>query len=177
MLELGVIVPSTASAYSQAHLVPKTDPNTWRFCIDFVSLNASTPLVEAWPLRNIPEMLNHIGSFKPKYFGIMDLTAGYHQAPLSAKAMLYTAFICFMGLYMWCRVVIGLKGAASYFQRVLVTVVLSGLVHTTCECYIDDVCVWGQTGLELLTKLRAVFERFRKFNIILSPKKCKFGQA
>lgn len=48
-LELGVIAPSTASEYSQVHLVPKEEPNDWRFCLDYVRLNQATVGVESSP--------------------------------------------------------------------------------------------------------------------------------
>ena len=46
------------------------------------ALNDCTPDA-SWPIPNISEMLRRIGSCKPKNFGIMDLTQGYHQSLLS----------------------------------------------------------------------------------------------
>ena len=48
---LNVIEESNASAHSQVHLVPKPDPNEWRFCLDFVRLNEATVGLENWPAR------------------------------------------------------------------------------------------------------------------------------
>ncbi len=42
---LGVIERSTASEYSQVHLVRKPD-NSWRLCIDFKNLNDATESLE-----------------------------------------------------------------------------------------------------------------------------------
>ena len=63
-------------------------------CVDYRALNDCTPDA-SWPIPNIAEMLRRIGSRKPKNFGIMDLTQGYHQAPLSNTTKAYTAFITF----------------------------------------------------------------------------------
>ena len=52
-------------------------------------MNDCTPDA-SWPIRNIAVMLRRIGSRKPKIFGIMDLTQGYHQAPLSNTRKAYT---------------------------------------------------------------------------------------
>jgi hypothetical protein len=49
-------------------------------CIDYRNLNDCTPDA-SWPIPNIAEMLRRIGNHKPKIFGTMDLTQGYHQAP------------------------------------------------------------------------------------------------
>jgi transposase InsO family protein len=120
-------------------------------------------------------MIRRIGEKRPKYFAVMDLTSGYHQAPLSLNSRKYTAFICFLGLFEWLRVPMGLKGAPSYFQRVLSTVVLTGLMYLICELYIDDILVFGRTEEEFIKNLREVFMRFRKHNLTLNPKKCKYG--
>ena len=71
----------------------------------------------------------------------------------------------------------GLKGAGSYFQRMMVTEVLSGLIHDICESYLDDIMCTGANEAEFLANLRRVFERFRAFNITLNPAKCRFGLA
>lgn len=174
--KLRVIEESNASAHSQVHLVPKPDPNEWRFCLDFVRLNEATVGLENWPIPNIPNMIQRIGAKKPKVFGVMDMTSGYHQAPLSPAARLLTAFICFVGLFHWLRVPMGLKNAAAYFQRVMATVVLSGIIYVLCELYIDDVFVFGRDDNEFISNLRQVFERMRKHNITLNPKKVCLGQ-
>ena len=101
-------------------------------------------------------MLQRIGDYKSEMFAVMDLTSGYHQAPLSKASQEYTAFITHMGLYKWLRVPMGLKGAPSYFQHQMVSTVLPGLVHTICEIYIDDICVYATTIKELGTNLAKV---------------------
>jgi hypothetical protein len=174
-LELGVIQPSKASEYSQVHLVPKHEPNDWRFCLDYVRLNEATIGVEGWPIPNIPQMIQRIGSKRPKFFGVMDMTSGYHQAPMAPMSRVLTAFICFMGVFEWLRVPMGAKNAGPYFQRVMATVVLVGLLYVICELYIDDCITYGETEEEFITNLRQVFQRFREYNISINPKKCRLG--
>jgi transposase InsO family protein len=173
MLDLGVIQRSNANRYSQVLLVPKPNEK-WRFCIDYQPLNACCE-GDGWNLPNIQQMLQRLGSHRPKLFAVMDLTSGYHQAPLNISSRAYTAFITFMGIFEWLRVPMGLKGAASYFQKVLSTVVLLGLVYYVCELYIDDIIVHSQDPESFLVRLRQVFQRLRKHNITLNPEKCRFG--
>jgi hypothetical protein len=71
----------------------------------------------------------------------------------------------------------GLKSAASYFQRMMASKVLAGLLYIFVELYRDDVLVYATKDEEFLARLRVVFERFRQFNITLNPKKCYFGLA
>ena len=167
MLRQGIIRKSTSPHYSQVLLVPKPD-NTFRMCVDYGAFNDCTPDA-SWPIPNIAEMLRRIGSRRPNFFGIMDLTQGYHQAPLSNTTKAYTAFITFAKVYDFTRLPLGPKRAPSYFQEIMATVVLVGLIYMICEMYIDD------TNIEFVSRLRFVFERFRKHNLYLKANKCYFG--
>ena len=174
LLKLKVITYSKANRYSQVHLVEKQQSKTWRMCIDYVLLNSVCDS-EGWNLPNIKELLDRLGRAHPHYFAVMDLTSRYHQAPLEDNSRKYTAFMTFMGIFEWTRVPMGLKGAASYFQMVLATIVLVGLMYISCELYIDDIIVHGSDETNFINNLRAVFIRLRNHNVTLNPKKCKFG--
>jgi hypothetical protein len=138
----GVIVESQASRFSQVLLTPKAD-GSWRFCVDYRLLNSCCES-SGWPIPNIKGRLNHIGSKRPKYFAVMDLTSGYHQAPLAKADQPYTAFITHRGLYQWVRVPMGPKGAPAYFQYQMVNTVFPGLVHQILEVYLA-ISALGQT--------------------------------
>ena len=100
---------SQASHYSQVLLV--VAPRT------LVGLpNAS------WPIPNIAEMLRRIS---------IDLTQGYHQAPLSDTTRKYTAFITFSGVYEVTRLRFGPKRSPFYFHEIVATTVLVGLIYMT----------------------------------------------
>ena len=170
---LGVIEKSNARHYSQVLLTPKPD-GSWRFCVDFRFLNQQTK-PEHWPLARIREILDRIGTKKPTVFGKMDLTKGFYQAPLSLASRVLTAFICFAGIWQWKRVPMGLKGAPSFFQQMIASIVLVGLVYVCCEAYIDDIIFAEATEEEFLKSLRKVLERFRKHNVVVNPDKCSFG--
>jgi hypothetical protein len=71
----------------------------------------------------------------------------------------------------------GLKGAASYFQRMMVSIVLAGLLYITVELHLDDVLVYATTEDEFTKRLGKVFQRLRQYNITLNPKKCAFGMG
>ncbi len=166
--ERGVIEPSSAGHHSHPFTVPKPD-GTWRFAMDLVNLNRATLGAERWPIPNIGELLRRIGRKKPKYFCVMDLTSGFHQAPIAPECRHLTAFITRRGLYQWCRVVMGAMAAPPYFQRVISTEVLAGYVQTICELYIDDVITYGSTIEETLENLEKILARFRTFGITVNP--------
>ena len=73
---------------------------------------------------------------------IMDLTQDYHQAPLEDNTKAFTAFITFSGVYEFTRLPFGPKRAPSYFQQIMATIVLVGLIYMMCEMYIDDCIVF-----------------------------------
>ena len=88
----------------------------------------------------------------------MDFTQGYHQAPLSYTTKAYTAFITFSGVYDFTRLSFGPKRAPSYFQEIMATVVLVGLIYMIYKMYIDDCSVFGDTNIEFVSRLRLVSE-------------------
>ena len=105
------------------------------------------PVPEDWRggLSQIFLKCGCIGTLKPKMFGLIDFTAGYHQTPLHEKSRDLSAFITADGLYQWTSAAMGLKGAGPYFQRSMASKVLAGLIYRICELYIDDVLIHGTT--------------------------------
>ena len=103
----------------------------------------------------------------------MDITQGYHQAPLTFETRAYTAFITFSGVYHFTRLPFGPKQAPSYFA----TLALTGLIYMICEMYIDDCTVFGDTNIEFVSRLKLIFERFRKHNLYLKASKSFSGYS
>ena len=143
-------------------------------CVDYRALNDCTPDAN-WPIPNITEMFRRIGEHKPKLFGIMDLTQGYHQAPLEHRTKAFPAFSTFSGVNEFTRLPFGPKRAPSYFQQIMATIVLVGLIYMFCEMYIDDCIVFGDISDEFVSRLDSVLGRFKKHNLFLKASKCLFG--
>ena len=172
LLDRDCIEPCQEPVFSQPVLAKK--PNgKWRFCIDYRVLNACSESL-GWPIPKIKEVLNRLGAKRAKYYGVIDLTAGYHQAELDPKSRKYTTFKTHMGTYQWKRVPFGLKGAPSYYQQQIADA-LEGLLYMRCEVYIDDIIIYGTTEEEFLDNLRVVLERLNERGITVNPAKCKFG--
>jgi hypothetical protein len=172
LLDLKVIKASRSERYSQVHLVPKPD-NKWRFCLDYRFLNSCTTM-EGGVIPMIYELLQRIGRKKPKFFAVIDFTSGYHQAPIAKETIPYTAFITHRGVYEWVRLPMGLKGAPSYFQREVASI-LGGLIGVVCELYLDDLIIFATTEDEFIENLNSILERLQEHNITCNPDKCKFG--
>jgi Reverse transcriptase (RNA-dependent DNA polymerase) len=166
LLQQGIIEKSQASHYSQILMDPKPDSSR-RMCVDFRNLNNCTEDA-SFPIQHTKQMFSRIGAQKPKYFGTMDLTQVYHQTPLSIPTRVYTSFIVFSGVYQFTRLPFGLKRAPSYFQEVMATVVLAGLIYLICEMYIDDCIVYGSDMNQFVDRLRQIFMRFRQHHLFLN---------
>ena len=114
-----------------------------------------------WPIPNIQQVINRVGSLKPKKFAIIDITAGYHQTPLDEDCQEFTAFITQYDLFEWTRVAMGLKGSNPFFQRSMANKVLAGYVTRICEIYIGDLLVYDRNDDELLDNLRKILVHLR----------------
>ena len=176
MTQYNIVSPTDkAEYYSHPHLTPKPPPSLdWRFTIDFRGLNLASK-GSGWPIPNIPHMLQRLGEKKPKYLGKLDFTSGYHQAPLAVESRIFTAFMTFMGVYMWNRVPMGIKRAGGWFQAMLATVVLVNLIYIICELYIDDLIIHAQTEDEFCRRLDMVLGKLQERGITVNPEKCVLG--
>ncbi len=128
-----------------------------------------------WPIPNIDLLIRRIGTKKPKWFAVLDLTAGYHQVLLAEESRAAAAFITPCGLFEPVRISMGLKSAPAYFQQQMQQVVLAGLVGSICEVYIDDIIIHGSTEDEFITNLETVLQRLRDYNITINPDKAKIA--
>ena len=170
MLDGGAIHPSQSPWCNAVVLVRKKD-GSLRFCIDFRHLNAKTKK-DSYPLPQMQEtMESMVGAW---YFSCMDLKSGFWQVKMSEKARQYTAFTPgSMGVYEFLRMPYGLCNAPATFQRLMQNC-LGELNLTYALIYLDDVIVYSHTEEEHLTRLRAMFERFRESGLKLKPSKCNF---
>jgi hypothetical protein len=176
MLDSGVVKLSQAEYYAQCVMQPKphTNKQEWRLCQDYRNLNDESEF-QSWPLPNTQHMFDRIGTKKARYFGVIDLTQGFHQIALSEATRVLTAYITYAGLYEYTRVPFGLKGAPQYFQKCLASLVLREYLYTICELYIDDLIIFGETEEEFETNLRKIFDRLREFGLVIKPSKVKLG--
>jgi hypothetical protein len=168
-----MIERSDASYYSQVLFTAKAD-GTKRFCIDYRKLSDCTKPA-SWPLLNIKQMFVRLGTHRSSIYSVLDLTLGYHQAPLSLAARIVTAFITFCGVFHYLRLPFGPKRAPSHFQEMMAAVVLAGLVYFICEIYLDDCIVHAANNAVFLARLELVFQRFSKHKLFVKPAKRHFG--
>lgn len=174
LLNNDVIKVSNSPYNSPLWIVPKKPDSKgnkrWRMVIDFRSLNEKT-LDDAYPLPNITEILDQLGS--AKYFSVFDLASGFHQIPMHESDAQKTAFSTSFGHYHFNRMPFGLKNAPATFQR-LMDQVLSGLQGTELFVYLDDIVIYASSLREHEIKFNKLAERLRAAKLKLQPDKCEF---
>lgn len=164
------IIEESHSPWSSPIVMVKKKDNSFRFCIDYRKLNAST-IRDSHPIPRQDDSLDALGS--AKFFSVMDLSSGYWQVPVHPSDKEKTAFTTGTGLYHFNVMPFGLVNAPMTFQRIM-EVALHGLHWSKCLIYLDDCIVVGRNFNEHLQNLAEVFERFRTARLKLKPSKCEF---
>ena len=100
----GAIQNTKSPDNSPLLIIPKKSDHTgkrkWRIVMDFRLLNEKT-IVDAYPLLNISEILDHLG--RAQYFSLFDLASGFHQIELDPADRPKTAFSSLNGHYEYVR--------------------------------------------------------------------------
>jgi hypothetical protein len=69
----------------------------------------------------------------------------------------------------------GLRNVGATYQRIMNKVYDKKLLGDILEVYMDDMIVKSQQEVDHAAHLKRVFEKTRKHNMRLKPKKCIFG--
>ena len=109
-----------------------------------------------------------------RFFSTMDLKSGFWQVKMAEKSRQYTTFTMgSMGIFEFLWMPYRLCNTLATFQQLMQN--CPGELNLTYALiYLDDVIVFSRTEEEHLTRLRAVFERFREHGMKLKPSKCPF---
>ncbi|EGT41840.1 hypothetical protein CAEBREN_11901 [Caenorhabditis brenneri] len=166
LLKSGRITESNTPWISPIVIVKKKN-GSLRVCLDFRKLNEVT-IPDNYPLPRIDAIVERVGHMK--FFSSLDMANGYLQLRLDDESSYKCGFTTENRIYAYTHLPFGLKSAASYFQRALKTV-LDGMDHEVM-LYIDDVLIFSKTYDEHLDTLERVLQRFRQYNLKVSPKKC-----
>lgn len=171
MLEYNIFEPSISPWASPIVLVKKKD-NSYRFCVDYRRLNAST-VKDAYPLPRIDESLEQLSGYS--WFSTLDMFSGYWQVELDPADKNKTAFATRRGLFQFRVMPFGLCCAPATFERLMETV-LAGLQWDICLVYLDDIIIMGKTFDEMMVNLGRVFDRLLSAGLRLKAKKCHLFQ-
>lgn len=170
LLASGVIRTSHSPFSSNVVLVRKHD-GSLRMCVDYRQLNSRT-IRDNYALPRIDEILDSLSG--NRYFTVLDMKSGYHQIEIFEEHKQRTAFtVGPLGFFEFNKMPFGLVNAPATYQR-LQEECLGDLHLKTCFIYLDDVIIFSRSIEEHFDRLKLIFDRFRRFGLKLSPKKCHF---
>lgn len=171
MLKNGVIRHSN-SAYSSPALLIKKKDGTWRVCIDYRRLNASSVKTK-YPMPIIEELLDELHG--ASWFSKLDLRAGYHQIRLARGEEHKTAFQTHRGHSEYLVMSFGLTGAPATFLSAM-NQTLAPLLRKCVLVFFDDILVYSATLDEHIHHLSQVLQLLRQHDWKVKLSKCAFGQ-
>ncbi|XP_068233687.1 uncharacterized protein [Palaemon carinicauda] len=170
MLENELITPNS-SPWSSLVVLVKKENGQDRLCFDYRKVNDLT-VAYNFPLPRIEDCIGKISN--AKYISWLDLLKGYWQVPLTENAREISAFITPEGLFE-CKVMpLGMRNAASTFQRIM-WMITNGLKG--CVVYLDDIIIFSDNWKDHVDRIRALFHAIADAGLVVNLSKCESGKA
>jgi hypothetical protein len=171
LLEAKIIVPLSYSEW-MANLVPfKKKSGEIRLCVDFMNLNRCS-LKDNYPLPKMDHILQRVVG--AKRISMLDGYSGYNQISVVEEDKKKTTFTTPWGTFMYEKMPFGLMNARATFQRAM-DIDFIGEKDRFVVIYLDDITIFSASDEEHLQHLKQTFEKCRRYDISLNPKKSHFS--
>jgi hypothetical protein len=112
-----------------------------------------------------------VGSQK---MSMLDGFSGYNQIMVHPDDREKMAFMTPWGTFMYAKMPFGLMNAGVTFQREM-DIAFTNERDKFIVIYLDDITIYSASDEQHLEHLKKVFQKCRKFDISLNPKKSHFG--
>ena len=111
------------------------------------------------------------------WFTSFDLAQGYLQMAMEEADIPKTAFRAgSSGLFEFTHMPFGLTNAGASFCR-LMEMVIGDQQFVTLLFYLDDICIFANSGNQMLDRIKLVFSRLKQYQLKIKPKKSFFFQT
>ena len=156
LLESGRIVPSSSPYGAPILFVEKKGGGGLRMCIDYHSLNSSTPSLICGLC--LGSMRCWHGCMVQSISAKLDLWDGYHQVPVKESDCFKMAFMCRYGTFEFNVMKFGFKNTPAHFQRSM-NLLLADLLDECVLVYMDNILIYSKTTSEHRDHVKQVFAR------------------
>ena len=144
--------------------------NSWRMCIDFRKLYATTKK-DHFPLPFIDEMLERLAG--KCFFCFLDEYSRYYQISVAQENQYKTTFTCHFGTFAYRRMFFGLCNALGTFQSYMMSI-FSDLIENCIEIFMNDFTIYDNSFDQCLHHLTKVLQWCIETNLVLNYEKCHF---
>lgn len=171
LLNAGIVRHSNSPWSSPIHMVPKSEPGSWRVCGDYRALNAITK-PDRYPIPHVHSVCNKLQN--KTFFSKIDLIRAFQQIHVREEDIEKTAVTIPFGSFEYCFMPFGLRNSGCTFQRFMDNL----FINSTCTfIYLDDILVFSDTAEQHIKDLSKVFGILNSNNLKISIDKCSFMQS
>ena len=171
LYKLGIIVPIRFLDWF-SNLVPvQKKTGEIRLCIDFRNFN-KVSLKDNYPLPKMDHILQQVvGASR---MSLLDGYSGYNQISVHQDDRDKTTFTTPWGTFHYAKMPFGLKNADATFQRAM-DLAFANEKDVFLVVYLDNLTVFSKSDEEHMYHLKTVFQKCRKYGLLLNPKKSLFA--
>jgi hypothetical protein len=167
------IIWLSSSPFSAPVLLVKKAISTWRFYVDYRTLNEKT-VKDKFPIPVVDELLDELQG--ARFFTKIDLRSGYHQVRMHPNDIEKTAFRTHQGHFEFIVMPFGLTNVSATFQS-LMNDVLHDFIRRFVLVFFDDILIYSSTWVEHLLYVKMVFDQIRCHQFVRQTVQVYFRQC
>ncbi|KMQ86294.1 rna-directed dna polymerase reverse transcriptase and integrase domain containing [Lasius niger] len=165
----GILIPVESSEWAASIVVARKANGKIRICADYSTGLNKALIADDHPIPNKEDLIAKLRG--NSVYSQLDLSDAYLHLKLDETSRPLTTINTHRGLFVYNRLVFGLRPAPAIFQRTLEQALtdIPGIL-----VYLDDILVCGRNRTEHDVRVHAVLNRLQEWGFRLRTEKCKF---